>query len=226
MANGHAGATGGLPTTGSRPGYAILAEDGIEALKIDRLCARLGGHEGQLLLALHRHGRIPRRASSKRGHNCAIDDRRHFDEVGDLPPRERLSRMMACTGERRAIGRWSARCANGRGPTPSPRASRQPTVSVLGAVRQAFVDDGFEASRSRPACERHIRDGHRLPAPLGAPPDHALTAPRVALPRRLAQPVTVSIPKGMVRSVHAPAGHDATITAEFVARVVERADGG
>jgi hypothetical protein len=41
-------------------GYALLAEEGIKALKIDRVVRPPGRHEGQLLLALRRHAQLPR----------------------------------------------------------------------------------------------------------------------------------------------------------------------
>ena len=48
-------------------GFAILAEEGIKALKIDRLCGRLGGDQRQFLLAFHRYRRLSRGADRSVG---------------------------------------------------------------------------------------------------------------------------------------------------------------
>jgi AcrR family transcriptional regulator len=74
-------------------GYAILAEEGIKALKIDGLCSRLGVTKGSFYWHF----------SDMPGYRGALieawgelrdDDRRHFGGLARLPPRERLSQMM------------------------------------------------------------------------------------------------------------------------------------
>src|SRR4051812_14793195 len=75
-------------------GFAILAEEGIKALKIDRLCRRLSVTKGSFYWHF----------TDIAGYRAALvqawgelrdDDRGHFGELAELPPRERLSEMMS-----------------------------------------------------------------------------------------------------------------------------------
>lgn len=74
-------------------GYAILAEEGIKALKIDWLCSRLGVTKGSFCWHFTD---MPgyRRALIEAWGELRDDDRRHFGELAGAPPRERLSQMM------------------------------------------------------------------------------------------------------------------------------------
>ena len=74
-------------------GFAILAEEGIKALKIDRLCSRLAVTKGSFYwhftdIAGYRSTLIEAWGELR------DDDRRHFGEMAPIPPRERLSQMM------------------------------------------------------------------------------------------------------------------------------------
>ena len=128
-------------------GFAILAEEGIKALKIDRLCASPRRHQGQLLLALHRHARY-RAALVEAWGELRDDDRRHFDDLAGLPPRERLSEMMSSLVSPAALdaGAGDARVGPHRRSRRRQRARRRPRV--LAAVRQAFLDYGFDAEEA------------------------------------------------------------------------------
>jgi deazaflavin-dependent oxidoreductase (nitroreductase family) len=75
-------------------GFAILTEEGTKALKLDRLCARLGVTKGSFYWQF----------TDMAGYRAALvqawgewrdDDRRHFCELSGLPPRDRLSELMS-----------------------------------------------------------------------------------------------------------------------------------
>src|SRR4051812_11898155 len=74
-------------------GYSLLAEEGIKALKIDRLCDRLGVTKGSFYWHFDGMGNY-RTALVGAWGELRDEDRRHIDEMGDVPPRERLSKMM------------------------------------------------------------------------------------------------------------------------------------
>jgi AcrR family transcriptional regulator len=125
-------------------GFAILAEEGIKALKLDRLCARLGVTKGSFYWHF----------TDMPGYRAALvqawgelrdDDRRHFGELSGLPPRERLSEMMSSLVSarhwtlERAMREWA------RTDDSAAASVRAADQRVLAAVRQAFLDYGFDA---------------------------------------------------------------------------------
>lgn len=128
-------------------GFAILAEEGIKALKIDRLCRRLDVTKGSFYWHF----------TDIAGYRAALvqawgelrdDERRHFRELAGLPPHERLSAMMSSLVSprhwtlERAMREW-ARTDDGA--AASVRAADQ---RVVAAVRQAFLDYGFDANEA------------------------------------------------------------------------------
>src|SRR3954453_10903864 len=75
-------------------GFAMLAEEGIKALKIDRLCDRLGVTKGSFYW--HFQGMPSYRAALIEAWGELRDqDRAALEELTDQPPRERLSKMMS-----------------------------------------------------------------------------------------------------------------------------------
>ncbi len=124
-------------------GFALLAEEGITALKIDRLCDRLGVTKGSFYW--HFDG-MPsyRTALVESWGNLRDEDRRAFDDLGALPPRERLSQMMSSlVGPRhwtleRAMREWA------RSDDEVADSVRAADRRLLRAVRQAFLDHGFD----------------------------------------------------------------------------------
>lgn len=130
-----------------RIGYAILAEDGIEALKIDRLCARLGVTKGSFYW--HFDG-MPsyRSALITAWAELRDEDRRTFDDMDELEPRERLARMMAALVSprqwtlERAMREWA------RNDETVAASVRESDRRVVRAVRRAFLDYGFDDSEA------------------------------------------------------------------------------
>ncbi|MGV0837205.1 TetR/AcrR family transcriptional regulator [Mycolicibacterium thermoresistibile] len=125
-------------------GYAILAEEGIKALKLDRLCRRLDVTKGSFYWHFDSMAGYRRRLVQAWG-ELRDEDRRDFDALSVLPPRERLSRMMTTlTGPQhwtleRAMREWA------RTDDTVAAGVRAADRRVLDAVRQAFVDHGFDA---------------------------------------------------------------------------------
>jgi AcrR family transcriptional regulator len=125
-------------------GFAILAEEGIKALKIDRLCRRLEVTKGSFYwhftdIATYRIALV-QAWGELRG-----DDRRDLGELAGLPPRERLSEMMSSLVSprhwtlERAMREWARTDAD---VAASVHAA---DLRVLAAVRQAYLDYGFAA---------------------------------------------------------------------------------
>jgi AcrR family transcriptional regulator len=124
-------------------GFAILAEQGIKALKVDSLCDRLGVTKGSFYW--HFTGMPGYRSALVASWGELRDgDRRDFEELGVLPPRERLTRMMASLVSpthwtlERAMREWA------RTDESVAAGVRAADRRVLRAVRDAFVDFGFD----------------------------------------------------------------------------------
>jgi len=124
-------------------GFAILAEEGIKALKIDRLCRRLGVTKGSFYWHFTDIAGY-RAALEQAWGELRDDDRRHFGELAGLPPRERLSEMMSSLVStrhwtlERAMREWA------RTDDDAAASVRAADQRVLAAVRQAFLDYGFD----------------------------------------------------------------------------------
>jgi AcrR family transcriptional regulator len=155
-------------------GYEILADEGREALKLDRLCTRLGVTKGSFYW--HFADMTTYRAALVQSWGQLQDrDRRHFGELEHLGPRERLSRMMASLlGDRqwtleRAMREWA------RTDPVVAAGVRHADHLVLSAVRQAFVDAGFDSAeaemRARATFAAGIGFLHLSDTPPGPPVD-------------------------------------------------------
>jgi AcrR family transcriptional regulator len=125
-------------------GYAILAEEGIKALKIDTLCSRLGVTKGSFYwhftdIAAYRSALVQAWGELR------DEDRRDFGVVAGRSPRERLSQMMAALVSarhwtlERAMREWA------RTDDAVAASVRAADRRVQEAVRQVFLDDGFDA---------------------------------------------------------------------------------
>lgn len=123
-------------------GYALLASEGMRALKIERLCAQVGATRGSFYW--HFTDVDGYRAALVDSWNTFLEnDRRKLAELSHLPPRERLSKMMAAligpqqwTLER-AMREWA------RSDEAAAANVRAADRRVLLAVRQAYLDYGF-----------------------------------------------------------------------------------
>lgn len=130
-----------------RAGYAILAEQGIKALKVDTLCARLGVTKGSFYW--HFDGMPSYRAALIGAWGALRDeDRRDFDDTTGVAPREQLSDMMAALLNprhwtlERAMREWA------RSDETVAASVREADRRVLRAVRRAFVEYGFDADEA------------------------------------------------------------------------------
>jgi AcrR family transcriptional regulator len=130
-----------------RAGFSLLAEEGIKALKIDRLCDRLGVTKGSFYW--HFDG-MPsyRSALVSAWGELRDEDRLDFDDMGGLAPRDRLVAMMTSLVSprhwtlERAMREWAR---SDEEVAASVRASDRRVVT---AVRQAFQDYGFDADEA------------------------------------------------------------------------------
>lgn len=124
-------------------GYAIIADEGLNALKLDRLCARLHVTKGSFYwhfvdMATYRQTMIESWAQLK------DEDRRDIEQLRDIPARDRLSRMMTSLVQprqwslERAMREWA------RSDTAVADAVQKADRRLLSAVRQAFRDYGFD----------------------------------------------------------------------------------
>ena len=124
-------------------GFAVLAEDGVKALTVDRLCRRLNVTKGSFYWHF----------ADMKTYRCTLidtwaavrdQDRGDFGDLANVPPRQRLSQMMtALVGPRhwmleRAMREWA------RSEDTVARAVRASDQRVVAAVSQAFLDAGFD----------------------------------------------------------------------------------
>lgn len=133
-------------------GFAILAEDGFTSLKIDTLSARLGMTKGSFYwhftdMAAYKAALVSAWAQWR------DDDHREFSDMQALPPRERLITMTAfLVGPRqwmleRAMREWA------RSDPAAARSVRAADRRARAAVRQAFIDSGFDEDVARQRSE-------------------------------------------------------------------------
>lgn len=128
-------------------GYAILAEGGLTALKLDRLCAHLGVTKGSFYWHFADMGAY-RGALVESWAQLRDEDRRDIERTSDIPPRERLSQMMDSLVRprlwtlERAMREWAA------SDETVAAAVRSADRRLLKVVRQAFCDYGFDAEEA------------------------------------------------------------------------------
>jgi len=178
MANGRAGSNRLSVDDWIQTGYAIVADAGIEALKIDRLCSRLGVTKGSFYW--HFKDMAGYRAALVESWAELRDrDRSHFGELGHLTPRERLAQMMASLlGERqwaleRAMREWA------RTDPAVAESVRAADRRVLAAVRQAFLDAGFDGDDAEMRANATFAAGIGFLHFSDGPPSARLTEQRV-----------------------------------------------
>jgi len=153
-------------------GYAILADDGLKALKIDRLCSRLCVTKGSFYWHFKDMASY-RAAVSGAWAELRDQDRSHFFGLGHLPPRERLAQMMSSlVGERQ----WTLERAMREWARTDPSVAQTVHAAdhlVLSAVRRAFLDAGFDADDAEVRANATFAAGigflHLSDAPPSAP---------------------------------------------------------
>ncbi len=133
-------------------GYALLAEQGVRALKVDRLCQQAGVTRGSFYW--HFEDMDSYRAALVESWNAFLErDRRSLAELGALPPRERLSAMMtALTSPQhwileRAMREWART-------DPEAAANvRAADRRLLRHVAKAYSDYGFSPADAKLRAE-------------------------------------------------------------------------
>ncbi|SEH89522.1 DNA-binding transcriptional regulator, AcrR family [Mycolicibacterium rutilum] len=158
-------------------GYDILAEDGVKGLKLEPLCARAGATKGSFYwhftdMAAYRTALVEAWGELR------DEDRSHFAGLRELPPRERLSRMMEALVDarhwrlERAMREWA------RTDDAVAAGVRASDARVVDAVRQAFVDDGFDPDDADVRANATFAAGIGFLHLSGARPSRAAAARR------------------------------------------------
>jgi AcrR family transcriptional regulator len=133
-------------------GYALLAEDGVRALKVDRLCQQAGVTRGSFYW--HFEDMDDYRAKLVESWNTFLDeDRQSLAELEALPPRERLSAMMIALVRpqhwmlERAMREWA------RTDPVAAANIRAADRRVLRTVTKAYADYGFAPADAKLRAE-------------------------------------------------------------------------
>lgn len=141
-------------------GYGILAEGGLQALKVDRLCDRLGVTKGSFYwhfvdFATYRAALIES-WGEQRG-----DEHKVYQAIHDQPPRERLSMMVATLVSPRHFTLELTMREWARSDAAVAASVAESDRRVLRAVRQVFRDLGYSPE------EAELRAGITFAAGVG-----------------------------------------------------------
>jgi len=139
-------------------GYAVIAEEGARALKIERLCRQVGATRGSFYwhfedIASYRETLV---ASWK---SFLERDRESLAKLDELPPRERLSKMMDLLVSpqywtlERAMREWA------RSDPAAAANVRAADRRVLRAVAKAYEDHGCSQGEARFRAEATFAAG-------------------------------------------------------------------
>src|ERR1700733_9521866 len=127
-------------------GFRVLAEDGVKALTLGHLCNRLGVTKGSFYW--HFSDMTAYRTALIDTWAVVRDEDRSFGALVGQPPRQRLSRMMtALVGPRHWMLERAMRGGARAEPTVAA-AVRASDQKVVAAVRQAFLDAGFDREQA------------------------------------------------------------------------------
>ena len=133
-------------------GYTVLAEQGVRALKVERLCQQLGVTRGSFYWHFEDiHGY---RAALVESWNTFLErDRRSLAELDALPPRERLSTMMIALVSpqhwmlERAMREWA------RSDPVAAANIRAADRRLVHSVAKAYADYGFSPDDAKLRAE-------------------------------------------------------------------------
>lgn len=128
-------------------GLALLAEEGPSGVKIDRLCVRLGVTKGSFYWHFTDLNAFLKALADRWG-DTRDERRAGFAELASVAPRERLSRMLEQFTDPRA---WALeRAVREWARTDESVAERVAETDrwVFRAVRQVFLDLGFDAAEA------------------------------------------------------------------------------
>ena len=129
-------------------GYALIAEQGIRALKIENLCRQIGATRGSFYWHFEDMESY-RTALVDYWTEFLEQDRESMAQLDELPPRERLSRMMTALVSpqhwvlERAMREWA------RSDPTAAASVRSADRRVLRAVTRAYLDYGFSAPEAK-----------------------------------------------------------------------------
>ena len=133
-------------------GYAVLAEQGVRALKVERLCQQAGVTRGSFYW--HFADMDSYRAALIESWNTFLNkDRQSLAELDALPPRERLSAMMIALVSPR---HWMLERAMREWARTDPAAAaniRAADRRLLHSVTKAYSDYGFSAADAKLRAE-------------------------------------------------------------------------
>ncbi|MDY6996455.1 MAG: TetR/AcrR family transcriptional regulator [Actinomycetota bacterium] len=158
-------------------GFALLADEGLAALKIDRLCSRLGVTKGSFYWHFKDMASY-RDAIVQAWGELRDRDRSNFGDLAQLPPRQRLAHMMASLlvarqwHLERAMREWA------RTDSAAADSVRAADLRVLAAVRQAYLDAGFDTDDADLRATATFAAGIGFLHIWAAPPDERSTAQR------------------------------------------------
>jgi AcrR family transcriptional regulator len=139
-------------------GYALIAEEGVRALKIERLCQQVGATRGSFYWHFEDIGSY-REALVASWNSFLEQDRDSLASLDELPPRERLSKMMDQLVNsqhwvlERAMREWAR-----SDPTAAANV-RAADRRVLRAVAKVFEDYGCSQSEARFRAEATFAAG-------------------------------------------------------------------
>jgi AcrR family transcriptional regulator len=133
-------------------GYALLAEQGARALKVESLCRQMGVTRGSFYWHFEDMGSY--RAALVESWNSFLErDRESLAQHDALPPRERLSAMMTTLVSpqhwmlERAMREWA------RTDPVAAANIREADRLLLHSVAKAYADYGFSAADARLRAE-------------------------------------------------------------------------
>ena len=158
-------------------GYALIAEEGVRALKIERLCQQVGATRGSFYWHFEDIGSY-REALVASWNSFLEQDRDSLARLDELPPRERLSKMM---DQLVSPQHWMLERAMREWARVDPTAAanvRAADRRVLRAVTQAFEDHGCSQSEARFRAEATFAAGIGLLHLAGSAAQTGSTAQR------------------------------------------------